>query len=147
MKSTLKEFREFAVRGNVIDLAVGLTVGAGFGKIVTSLVNDIILPPIGLILGNVDFSNLFINLSDKKFETLSAAKTAGVATINYGLFINTLIEFTIIAFTIFILIKQINRLKRETPVKESNTIPCPFCLSEIPSMARRCSHCTSILAS
>lgn len=146
MKSTLKEFREFAVRGNVIDLAIGLTVGAGFSKIVTSLVNDIILPPIGLLLGNVDFSNLYINLSEKHFDSLSQAKAAGVATINYGLFINALVDFLIVAFTIFLLIKQLNRMKREEPVVKVATIPCPYCLSEIPTKASRCSHCTSALA-
>jgi large conductance mechanosensitive channel len=142
MKSTLKEFKEFATHGNFIDLAIGLTVGTGFSKIVTSLVNDIILPPIGLLLGNVDFSNLYINLSERHFESLSAAKAAGVATINYGAFINTLVDFLIVAFVIFVLIKQINRLKREEP-KISNSKPCPFCLSDIPLKATKCSHCTS----
>ncbi len=146
MKSTIKEFRTFLARGSVIDLAVGLTVGAGFSKIVTSLVNDIILPPIGLLLGNVDFSNLYINLSDRQFDTLAQAKVAGVATINYGIFINALVEFLIVALVIFILIKQINRLKREEAPKEVDSIPCPFCLSEIPAKAKRCSHCTSIVA-
>ena len=111
----LKEFREFAMRGSVIDLAVGVVIGAAFGKIVTSLVNDIIMPPIGLLLGGIDFSNLFITLSGGDYSTLAAAQEAGAATINYGVFINTIIQFVIVAFAIFIVVKQINRLKREQP--------------------------------
>jgi large conductance mechanosensitive channel len=111
----LKEFREFAMRGSVIDLAVGVIIGAAFGKIVTSLVNDIIMPPIGLLLGGIDFTNLFINMSGGDYATLTAAQEAGAATINYGVFINTVIQFVIVAFAIFIVIKQINRLKREQP--------------------------------
>jgi large conductance mechanosensitive channel len=111
----LKEFREFAMRGSVIDLAVGVIIGAAFGKIVTSLVNDIIMPPIGLLLGGIDFTNLFINMSGGDYATLAAAQEAGAATINYGVFINTVIQFVIVAFAIFIVIKQINRLKREQP--------------------------------
>src|ERR1700731_415812 len=105
----LKEFREFAARGNVVDLAIGVIIGAAFGKIVTSLVNDVIMPPIGLILGHVDFSNLFVSLSGNHYDSLAAAKAAGAPTINYGLFINTLIDFTIVAFVIFMLVKQFNR--------------------------------------
>jgi large conductance mechanosensitive channel len=145
MKTTLSEFKEFVVRGNVVDLAVGLTVGAGFSKIVTSFVNDIILPPIGLLLGKTDFSNLYVNLSGKHFDSLAQAKIAGVATINYGLFINSLVDFLIVAFTIFLLIRQINHLKKEVP-KETNTMPCPFCISEISMQATRCPQCTSPLA-
>lgn len=111
----LKEFREFAMRGSVIDLAVGVIIGAAFGKIVTSLVNDIVMPPIGLLMGGIDFSNLFINLSGGDYPSLAAAQEAGAATINYGVFINTIIQFVIVAFAIFIVVKQINRLKREQP--------------------------------
>jgi large conductance mechanosensitive channel len=111
----LKEFREFAMRGSVIDLAVGVVIGAAFGRIVTSLVNDIIMPPIGLLLGGIDFSNMFITLSGGEYATLAAAQEAGAATLNYGLFINTIIQFVIVAFAIFIVVKQINRLKREQP--------------------------------
>jgi len=111
----LKEFREFAMRGSVIDLAVGVVIGAAFGRIVTSLVNDIIMPPIGLLLGGIDFSNMFITLSGGDYATLAAAQEAGAATLNYGLFINTIIQFVIVAFAIFIVVKQINRLKREQP--------------------------------
>ena len=111
----LKEFREFAMRGSVIDLAVGVVIGAAFGRIVTSLVNDIIMPPIGLLLGGIDFSNMFITLSGGEYATLAAAQEAGAATLNYGLFVNTIIQFVIVAFAIFIVVKQINRLKREQP--------------------------------
>jgi large conductance mechanosensitive channel len=111
----LKEFREFAMRGSVIDLAVGVIIGAAFGRIVTSLVNDIIMPPIGLLLGGIDFTNLYINLSGGDYPSLAAAQEAGAATINYGVFINTMIQFVIVAFAIFIVVKQINRLKREQP--------------------------------
>ena len=111
----LKEFREFAMRGSVIDLAVGVVIGAAFGRIVTSLVNDIIMPPIGLLLGGIDFSNMFITLSGGDYATLAAAQEAGAATLNYGLFVNTIIQFVIVAFAIFIVVKQINRLKREQP--------------------------------
>jgi large conductance mechanosensitive channel len=142
-----KEFREFAVRGNVVDLAVGIIIGAAFGKIVTSLVNDVLMPPLGLILGSVDFSNLFINLSGAHYATLAEAKAAGAATINYGLFINTIIDFVIVAFAIFLLVQQVNRLKRmsegapaDAPV---TTKPCPYCLTQIPLKATRCPACTS----
>src|ERR1700731_1384823 len=144
----LKEFRDFAMRGNVVDLAIGLIVGAAFGKIVTSLVNDILMPPLGLLLGKVDFSNLFINLSGQHFATLAEAKQAGAATINYGLFINTLIDFVIVAFAIFLLIRQINRLqlgKKPTPAAAPTTKPCPYCFTTIPLQATRCPSCTSHL--
>jgi len=111
----LKEFREFAVKGNVIDMAVGIIIGAAFGKIVSSLVADLIMPPIGMLTGKVDFTNWFVNLSGGDFATLKAAKDAGAITVNYGAFINSIIDFTIVAFAIFLLVKQINRLKRETP--------------------------------
>ena len=144
----LKEFREFAMRGNVMDMAVGVVIGAAFGKIVTSLVNDIIMPPVGLALGKVDFSNLFINLSGTAYASLADAQAAGAPTINYGVFLNTLLDFIIVAFAIFLVIKQINRLKREepaTPAAPPSTKDCPFCLSGIPLKATRCPHCTSEL--
>jgi large conductance mechanosensitive channel len=144
----LKEFKEFAMRGNVMDMAVGVIIGAAFGKIVTSLVNDIIMPPIGLALGNVDFSNLFINLRGTTYASLAEAQAAGAPTINYGIFLNTILDFVIVAFAIFLVIKQLNRLKREapaTPAAPPSTKDCPFCLSGIPLKATRCPHCTSEL--
>ena len=140
----LKEFKEFAMRGNVLDMAVGIIIGAAFGKIITSFVSDILMPPIGLLLGKVDFSSLFINLSGQTFATLAEAKKAGVATINYGLFLNTVLDFLIVAFAIFLLIKQVNRLKR-APAPAPTTRDCPYCLSAIPIPAVRCAHCTSQL--
>jgi large conductance mechanosensitive channel len=143
----LKEFKEFAMRGNVLDMAVGIIIGAAFGKIITSFVSDILMPPIGLLLGKVDFSGLFINLSGQSFATLAEAKKAGVATLNYGLFLNTVLDFLIVAFAIFLLIKQVNRLKREpAPAPAAPTTKdCPYCLSAIPIPAVRCAHCTSQL--
>jgi large conductance mechanosensitive channel len=143
----LKEFREFAMRGNVIDLAIGVIIGAAFGKIVTSFVEDILMPPIGLILGRVDFANLFINLSGKDYPSVAAAKAAGAATLNYGIFINTVLNFLIIAFVIFLLIRQINALQRqeEEPAPAPTTKDCPHCLSSIPIKATRCAHCTADL--
>ncbi len=144
----LEEFKKFAMRGNVVDMAVGIIIGAAFGKIVTSLVNDIIMPPIGLVLGNVDFSSLFINLSGTSYESLTTAQEAGAATVNYGLFINTVINFVIVAFAIFMVIKAMNKAKKEeleTP-KEPTTKECPECLSEIAIKAKRCPQCTSHLA-
>jgi large conductance mechanosensitive channel len=141
----LKEFKEFAMRGNVIDLAVGIIIGAAFGKIVSSMVSDVLMPPIGVLLGNIDFSNLFINLSKETYVSLDAAKKAGAATINYGLFINTIIDFVIVAFCIFILVKQMNRFKKAPPPADPTTKECKFCLSVIPIKATRCGHCTSQL--
>jgi large conductance mechanosensitive channel len=143
----LKEFREFVMRGNVLDMAVGIVVGAAFGKIVTIFVSDVLMPPIGLLLGSVDFSNLFINLSAKSYPTLAEAKAAGAATINYGLFLNTVIDFLIVAFAIFLLIRQVNRLRREPQVAPvvPTTKDCPYCLSVIAINATRCPHCTSEL--
>ncbi len=141
----LKEFKEFAMRGNVIDMAVGIIIGAAFTKIVTSLVGDIIMPPIGKLLGRVDFSNLFLNLSDTPVASVAEAKKAGIATLNYGLFINTVFEFIIVAFAVFLLVRQINRLKKEAPPPPPNTRDCPYCLSVIPVNATRCPHCTSQL--
>jgi large conductance mechanosensitive channel len=140
----LREFKEFAMRGNVVDLAVGVVIGAAFGKIVTSFVSDIIMPPLGLLLGKVDFSNLFINLSGTHYDTLAAAKAAGAATLNYGLFINAIIDFLIIAFAVFLLVREINRLNRAPPTTPT-TRPCPYCISSIPVQATRCPHCTSAL--
>lgn len=142
----LKEFKEFAMKGNIVDLAVGVIIGGAFGKIVTSLVNDIVMPLVGLLLGKVDFSNLFIALGSGDFKTIQQAKDAGVATINYGLFINNVIDFLIVAFSIFIVIKQINRFakkKEEKPAVTKKT--CPYCYSEIHIDARRCPNCTSEL--
>jgi large conductance mechanosensitive channel len=140
----LKEFKEFAMRGNVLDMAVGIIIGAAFGKIITSFVSDILMPPIGLLLGKVDFANLFINLSGQSFASIADAKKAGAATINYGLFMNTVLDFLIVAFVIFLLIKQVNRLKRQ-PAPAPTTKDCPYCLSAIPIPAVRCAHCTSQL--
>lgn len=144
----LKEFREFAMRGSVVDLAIGVILGAAFGSIVNSFVNDILMPPIGLLLGNVDFSNLFITLKGPASDTLTAAKDAGAVTLNYGVFINTVINFLIIAFVIFLLVKQINRLQRkeEAPAAEPTTKECTYCFTQIPIQARRCPNCTSELS-
>jgi large conductance mechanosensitive channel len=141
----LKEFKEFIMRGNVLDLAIGIIIGAAFGKIVTSFVGDILMPPIGLVLGKVDFANLFINLSDKHYSTLAEAKAAGAATINYGLFISAIIDFLVIALVIFLVVRQANRLRKEAPPAEPDTHDCPFCLSAVPIKAVRCAHCTSEL--
>jgi large conductance mechanosensitive channel len=141
----LKEFREFVQRGNVLDMAIGIIIGAAFGKIVTSIVNDILMPPIGLLLGKLDFSNLFINLSGKPLASLAAAKAAGAATINYGFFINTVIDFLIVALVIFMIIRQANKLRRLVPAAAPATRECPFCFSTIPVKATRCPHCTSDL--
>jgi large conductance mechanosensitive channel len=142
----LKEFKEFAMRGNVLDMAIGIILGAAFGRIVTSFVSDVIMPPIGVLLGHVDFSSLYLNISGKSYPTLAAAKAAGAATINYGLFINTLIDFLIVAFVIFLFVRQINRWTRrpEAPAAPT-TKDCPFCLSTIPLKAVRCAHCTAEL--
>lgn len=142
-----KEFKEFAVKGNVLDLATAVILGAAFGQVVTSLVNDIIMPPIGLVLGKVDFSNLFFNLSSKPLQTVAEAKLAGVPTINYGLFANTLLNFVIVAFALFLIIKQSNRFKRadKTQAPVPNTKNCPYCITPIPLTASRCGHCTSQL--
>ena len=145
----LKEFKEFAMRGNVVDMAVGIIIGAAFGTIVKSLVADIIMPPIGLLLGNVDFTNLFAVLKEGAaagpYAALADAQKAGAVTINYGLFINTIISFVIVAFAIFLLIRTLNKLKREeeAPPKEPTTKDCPHCLSTIPIKATRCAFCTS----
>src|ERR1041384_1627197 len=134
----LKEFKEFVMRGNVMDLAIGIIIGAAFGKIVTSFVSDILMPPIGLLLGNVDFANLFINLSHVHYDTLKAAKDAGAATINYGVVLGNHIDFLIVAFVIFIVIGQINRLKRPPAEEAPTTKECAFCASAIPIKAIKC---------
>ena len=142
----LKEFRVFILRGNVLDLAIGIILGAAFGRIVTSLVNDVLMPPIGLLLGSVDFSDLYVNLSGVAYSSLAAAKEAGAPTLNYGIFLNSVIEFLIVALAVFLLIKQINRLmpkKAEGPATQKD---CPFCLSSIALGATRCPNCTSELA-
>ena len=142
----LKEFKEFAMRGNVLDMAVGIIIGAAFGRIITSLVNDVLMPPIGLVIGKVDFSNLFVSLSGPTAASLAEAKKAGASVIAYGTFINTLIDFIIVAFVIFLLIKQVNRLKKPAPAVAPSTKDCPFCFSAIPIKASRCPHCTSQLS-
>jgi large conductance mechanosensitive channel len=139
----LKEFRDFAARGNVIDLAVGVIIGAAFGKVVASIVADLIMPPIGMALGRVNFSNLFVSLNGVSYPSLEAAKQAGAPTINYGIFLNTMIEFLIVAFAVFLLVKQINRLKKPAPAVVPETRDCPFCVSKIPIKATRCPFCTS----
>ncbi len=144
-----KDFKEFAMRGNVVDMAVGIVIGAAFGTIVKSFVDDVLMPPIGLLLGNVDFANLFITLKEGAqaagpYASLAAAKAAGAVTLNIGVFINTLISFIIIAVALFLVIKGVNRLKREEAPPDTKA--CPFCLSAIPIQARRYPHCTSELA-
>ena len=139
----LKEFKEFAMKGNVLDMAIGVIIGAAFGKIVTSLVSDVLMPRIGLLMGKVDFSSLFLNLSSTPQPSLAAAKAAGTPTINYGVFLQTVFDFIIIAFVIFMLVKQINRLKKPTAPAAATTKDCPLCLSTIPLKATKCAHCTS----
>ena len=142
----LKEFKEFAMRGNVMDMAVGIIIGAAFGKIVSSLVEDVMMPPIGRLLGRIDFSGLFINLSDKSYETLKAARDAGAPTLNYGIFLNTVINFLIVAFAVFLLVQQVNRwTKKPAPAAAPTTKECPQCAMTIPLGAKRCGHCTTQL--
>jgi large conductance mechanosensitive channel len=142
-----KEFKDFIMRGNVLDLAIAVIIGGAFGKIVSSLVNDVLMPPIGLILGKVDFSNLFIDLSGKNYRVLSEAQAAGIPTINYGVFLNSLIDFLIVAFVIFLVIRSVNRLqrKKEVPPTEADTRECPYCFTTIAIKATRCPNCTSQL--
>lgn len=142
-----KEFREFAVKGNVVDLAVGVIIGGAFGKIVSSIVSDIVMPPFALLLGKVNFTNRFITLSGKHYSSLAAAQSGGAVTINYGLFINNVIEFLIVAFVLFIVVKQINRLRRQQVPKEPSEKDCPYCISRISIKATRCPNCTSNLSS
>ncbi len=147
----LKEFKEFALRGNVVDMAVGIIIGAAFGTIVNSLVSDILMPPIGILFGNVDFSSFFIVLREGKipgpYLSPAAAKAAGAVTINYGIFVNTIMSFLIVAFAVFLVVRNINKLRRqeEAPLAVSTTKECPYCLSAIPIKAIRCAHCTSEL--
>ena len=138
----LKEFKEFIMRGNVLDLAIGIIIGAAFGKIVTSFVNDILMPPIGLLLGRVNFNNLFVSLNGQSYPSVDAAKAAGAPTINYGLFIQNIVDFLIVAFVIFLIVKQVNRL-RQKPEPLPRTRECPFCTSVISKDAKRCPFCTS----
>jgi len=140
-----KEFKEFAMKGNVLDMAVGIIIGAAFGKIITSFVTDVLMPPLGLLLGKMDFSSLFIDLSGQHLPTIAAAKAAGAATLNYGIFINTIVDFILVAFAVFLLVKQVNKFKRQAPVAAITTKDCPFCASAIPIPALRCPHCTSQL--
>jgi large conductance mechanosensitive channel len=143
----LKEFKAFVMRGNVLDLAVGVIIGAAFGKIVTSLVQDVIMPPIGQIVGKVDFSKLFVSLNGKSYADLDAAKADHAATLNYGMFLNSVIDFLIVAFCVFIVIQLVNRwVNKPTPPAPPTTKDCPQCAMSIPIQAKRCGHCTSQLA-
>jgi large conductance mechanosensitive channel len=139
----LKEFRTFAMRGNVIDMAVGVIIGTAFGQIVNSLVKDVVMPPLGLLLGRVDFSELYINLSGQTYASLAEATAAGAPTINVGVFVNTVVNFLIVAFVIFLVLRQINRMLPPPPAPAASTRPCPYCLTSIPLKATRCAHCTS----
>ena len=141
----LSEFKKFAMRGNVLDMAVGIIIGAAFGKIISSLVADVLMPPLGLILGKVDFSNLFLNISGKSYDSLAAAKAAGAPTINYGIFLNNIIDFIIVAFAIFLLIRMVNRWNKPEPAAAPVTKECPYCATAIPLAAKRCPNCTSEL--
>ncbi len=143
----LKEFKEFAIRGNVLDMAIGIIIGAAFGKIVTSFVNDLLMPPIGLLLGKVDFASLFLNLSSQPYPTPAAAKAAGAPTINYGVFLNAVLDFVIVGFVIFLLVRQVNRMRRQEEAAPAapTTKACAYCFSTIPTKATRCPHCTSEL--
>ena len=143
-----KEFKEFAMRGNVIDLAIGVIIGAAFGKIVSSLVDDVIMPPIGLLLRGIDFSNLYIALRGEHYPTLADAKHAGTVTLNYGLFLNTVINFLIVAFCVFLLVQQVNRWTRkpQPAAAEPTTKECPQCTMTIPIRAKKCPHCTAQIA-
>jgi large conductance mechanosensitive channel len=140
-----KEFKAFAMRGNVLDMAVGIIIGAAFGRIISSFVADIIMPPIGRVVGNVDFSGLFLNISGTPYPTLAAAKAAGAATINYGVFLNTVLDFLIVALVIFMLVRQVNRWSKPAPAAAPTTKECPYCVSTIPLNATRCPNCTSEL--
>jgi large conductance mechanosensitive channel len=141
----LKEFKEFAMKGNVLDMAVGIIIGAAFGKIISSFVADVLMPPLGLLLGKVNFTNLFITLSGASVPTLEEAKKAGAVTLNYGVFLNTCIDFLLVAFAVFLLVKQVNRMRKAAPAPTVTTKDCPFCASAIPLKATRCPQCTSDL--
>jgi large conductance mechanosensitive channel len=142
----LKEFKTFIMRGNVLDMAIGIIIGAAFGKIVTSFVGDILMPPLGLLIGKVDFSSLYINLSRTPYASLADAKKAGAATINYGLFLNTTLDFLIVSMAIFLVIRQVNRWSKPAPAPTPTTRDCPFCCLPIPLQAKRCPFCTSEVA-
>ena len=139
----LKEFKEFIMKGNVLGLAIGIIIGTAFGKIITSLVSDVIMPPIGLLLGKVNFSNLFWNISGKSYASLADAQAAGAATINYGVFLDTIIQFLILAFVIFLVVRQVNRLNKPKPAPEPDTRECPHCFTMVSKKADRCPNCTS----
>ena len=141
--SLASEFKEFAMKGSVIDLAVGVVIGGAFGKIVSSMVDDVLMPPLGKLMGNMDFSNLYVSLSGQHYDSLAAAKAAGAATINYGLFINSVINFVIVAFAIFMVVRGINKLRRQPPPATPTTRGCPYCLTMMPLQATRCPACTS----
>lgn len=140
-----KEFKEFALKGSLIDMTVGIILGAATSTLVKSLINDVIMPPIGMLLGKVDFSNLFINLSRTHYASLTEAKAAGAPTINYGVFLNEVLNFLVVSFVLFLIIRQINRFRRKKEATAPATKECPYCLSQIPSKATRCPHCTSQL--
>ena len=142
----LKEFKAFAMRGNVLDLAVGIIIGAAFGRIVSSFVADILMPPIGLLLGGLNFTDMFLTLRGGRYATLAEAQANGAVTLNYGQFIGTVVDFVIIAFAIFLLVRQVNRLQRQPAPAEPTTKDCPYCFSSIPIQATRCPQCTSELA-
>jgi large conductance mechanosensitive channel len=142
----LKEFKEFIARGNVLDLAIAVIIGAAFGKIVTSFVDDVVMPPIGLLLGQVDFSNLFVDLSGTGYATLEAAKAAGAPVIRYGLFLNTVVNFLIVAFAVFLMVRAVNKMKKPEAAADPTTKDCPRCCTSIPVKAERCPNCTSELA-
>jgi large conductance mechanosensitive channel len=143
----VSEFKEFAMKGNVLDMAVGIIIGAAFGGIISSLVKDVIMPPIGMIMGGINFGDLFVALDGKTYATLAEAQAAAAPTINYGLFINAIINFLIVALAIFLLIRQVNAMKKKPAPPEPNTKECPYCKESIPKAAVRCSHCTSDLKS
>jgi large conductance mechanosensitive channel len=143
--SFVSEFKEFAMKGSVLDMAIGIIIGVAFGSVVNSLVKDVIMPPIGLLLGKVDFTNLFISLNGVHYDTLAAAQAAGAPTINYGTFINTVISFIIVAIVIFLIVRKVNAMKRKPAPPEPNTKECPYCKESIPKAAVKCSHCTADL--
>ena len=146
MGKTLEEFKDFAIKGNVMDMAIGVIIGGAFGKIVSSLLTDVLMPPIWLLMGNVDFSSLFVSLNRQSYPSLVAAKAAGAPTLNYGIFLNTVLDFLIVAAVIFLVVKQINNLKRQAPAPAPSaptTKACPECLSNIPLKAKRCAFCTA----
>ncbi|HYX70736.1 MAG TPA: large conductance mechanosensitive channel protein MscL [Terriglobales bacterium] len=141
----LRDFKEFALRGSVLDMAVGIVLGVAFGRIVTSFVDDILMPPLGMLLGHVDAANLFVSLTGKHFDTLAAAKAAAAPTLNYGVFLNNIFNFLLVAFAIFVLVRQVNRFRRSQDAPAPTTKECPYCLSAVPLKATRCPHCTSQL--